>query len=692
MAHVRRLLNLLCLMVPIVTGIIFAITYTRGRTSYGVTYKPSMACGTTTRMATHIFLPMILQENGTGIPLPTPTSGLEGRPSWGGPIAVSPVDATVWVVNPDAGSVTVMDAVRLEKIAEVPIGREPWSLAIAPDGRTIYIVDRAAGTLVVIDAYTHSVRASIPVGPEPGTIALNPTGSKAYVTVTSADEVAVVNTGRLELSACIPVAPKPYAIAITNDGDHEDADEQVYVTHLLALPRPGGSEATDDGREGRVTMIDAGRQHIVRQITLAPDAHGFPNLLRGIALAGKRAWVPVVRASPALPNRLTTTAFAAVVALDLDTGSENPSAHLPLNDQDIFGSPVNNPVAAVPAPDGGTLYAVLAGSDLVEVIDVSDPDQPRLVKFLPAGSNPRGLALSQDGRRGYVMSYLSRSVTVLDLENLKWIAEVPVTVETLEPEVLRGKILFNNASNPKLTQGSWLSCASCHPDSGSDGVTWMFPDGPRQTPALWYAGQTRPWHWSAALDEPQDVEETIKVIQHGLGLAPGADPPLLGTPNAGRSADLDALAAFLERGIRAPALPPSEDVALGRSLFEATGCTACHGGATWTTSALPGPPGTLDPDGNGMVDAVLREVGTLNPGDVRGQTGFDPPSLLHVRLTAPYLHDGSMPTLEALLASGHPDPHGSGNGLDDKAIAALVDFLRAIEADTTPFRHDAHMQ
>ena len=94
------------------------------------------------------------------------------------------------------------------------------------------------------------------------------------------------------------------------------------------------------------------------------------------------------------------------------------SAQLPLNDQEIFGSPVNNPVAVVPAPDGNTLYIVLAGSNLVEVVNISIPDQPRLLKFLPVGNNPRGLALSRDGRRGYVMNYLSRSISVLNMENL----------------------------------------------------------------------------------------------------------------------------------------------------------------------------------------------------------------------------------------------------------------------------------
>jgi cytochrome c peroxidase len=318
----------------------------------------------------------------------------------------------------------------------------------------------------------------------------------------------------------------------------------------------------------------------------------------------------------------------------------------------------------------------------VEILDIRDPYEPRLVKFLPAGQNPRGMAVSADGRYGYVMSYLARSLTVLDLVQQTWVAEVAVTTETLDAAILRGKILFNTATDPRLSRASWISCASCHPDAGSDSVTWIFPDGPRQTPALWNSGQTLPWHWSAALDEPHDVEETIQLIQLGVGLAPGADPFPLGQPLQGHSTDLDALSAFLLQGIRAPAAPIAEESERGRQIFLSAGCATCHGGSEWTLSTLPGRPGTLDPDGNGMVDAALRDVGTFNPLDLRGETGIDVPSLLGVGLTAPYFHDGSMPTLDALLRSGHPDPEGLDHPLTDDEIDVLAAFLHSIGAAT----------
>jgi hypothetical protein len=53
-------------------------------------------------------------------------------------------------------------------------------------------------------------------------------------------------------------------------------------------------------------------------------------------------------------------------------------------------------------------------------------------------------------------------------------------------------------------------------------------------------------------------------------------------------------------------------------------------------------------------------------------------------MTAPYLHDGSILTLEVLLASGHPDPQGDGNSLEEDEIAALAAFLSSIGPDTLP--------
>lgn len=174
------------------------------------------------------------------------------------------------------------------------------------------------------------------------------------------------------------------------------------------------------------------------------------------------------------------------------------------------------------------------------------------------------------------------------------------------------------------------------------------------------------------------------MIQHGLGLASGDNLATLGTPLAGKSAALDDLAAFLQQGIRPPQIARAADVAAGRTLFAQQGCHRCHGGATWTTSALPGKAGTLDADGDGMINNLLHDVGTDNERDVRGKEGFDVPSLLGVGLTAPYFHDGSAASLAELLRAGHPALPENLSPLEPAQIAELIRFLRSIGLESEP--------
>jgi YVTN family beta-propeller protein len=606
------------------------------------------------------------------------------KASWGSPIAISPKEGFVWSVNPDSGTVSVLDADKLSKVDEIAVGGEPWSLAFMPNGDAALVVDRAGGRLVTLNATTRAVQHTLEVGPEPIAVAIDPYGKLAYISISANYELAVVDIALQKVTHRIAIAGAPYAVA--TDG------EFVYVTHVFAQPRAHGAEATDDGREGRISVINAKTNQVVKHIVLEADAHGFPNMLASIALTRRWAWVPHVRAAPAQPNGLTTTVFAAVASIDRNAQAEDASARLLLNDDEVFGSPVNNPIMAVPAPDEKTLYVVAAGSDTIEVIDIRDAHQPRLTLFLPGGQNPRGMVISADGKRGYVMSFLSRAVTVLDLEQLRQVATVTVTNETLSDRVLRGKHLFNTAIDLRMSKGGWISCASCHLDGGTDSVTWIFPDGPRQSPPLWNVANTLPFHWSAALDEAEDVDETIRVIQDGAGLAPNIGNKQLGIPNAGRSEDLGALAAFVYEGIRVPAPPtvaPENmgDIAQGRQLFIAQGCAACHGGPNWTISTLPGNAGTLDTDGNGMVDSVLREVGTVGPLDLRGAKGFDVPSLVNAGLTKPYLHDGRAPTLESLIRSGHP-LSGTPTLLTTDQVQQVVAFVSSIGIKTQPISVD----
>ncbi|MEZ4287378.1 MAG: hypothetical protein R3A47_04395 [Polyangiales bacterium] len=46
--------------------------------------------------------------------------------------------------------------------------------------------------------------------------------------------------------------------------------------------------------------------------------------------------------------------------------------------------------------------------------------------------------------------------------------------ELLSAQVLRGKLLFYDASDDRLASLDYMSCASCHHEGTHDGRTWDF--------------------------------------------------------------------------------------------------------------------------------------------------------------------------------------------------------------------------
>jgi cytochrome c peroxidase len=188
-------------------------------------------------------------------------------------------------------------------------------------------------------------------------------------------------------------------------------------------------------------------------------------------------------------------------------------------------------------------------------------------------------------------------------------------------------------------------------------------------------GDTRPVHWSADRDEVQDFEHTIRQLQAGTGLIRNREPnPPLGAPNAGVSADLDALAAFVQ-SLRPKPSPFRNDESLasaierGRMIFERqdVGCASCHIPPRYTDSTMMASP------------FIKHDVGTGDGPDEQLGSAFDTPSLRGLWDSAPYLHDGSAATLRDVLITRNPqDRHGRTSHLSEAEIRDLIAFLLSL--------------
>ena len=194
-------------------------------------------------------------------------------------------------------------------------------------------------------------------------------------------------------------------------------------------------------------------------------------------------------------------------------------------------------------------------------------------------------------------------------------------------------------------------------------------------------------HWSGNFDEIQDFELDIVNGFNGLGFtqADGGPHPPLGSPNAGRDNDLDALAAYVASLNNAsyPRSPYKDsgrmtaEAMAGAQIFRNLGCTQCHNPDTHFTDSQLGSPN-------------LHDLGTLKAtsGERLGASllGIDTPTLIGVHATAPYLHDGSASTLRAVFdqfdASAPANDSRRGHdirSLNPQQKSQLIDYLLQLD-------------
>ena len=546
-------------------------------------------------------------------------------------IAVSADGSRLAVVNPDSRSVSLIDTLTLRRTTEITLNTTPETTAFA--GSQLFVATREG--MESIDLPSGTVTASTRIAG--GAFGVIADGNRLYVSCTAASRIRVLDAATLRETGSVATAAYPRGLAL----DREKG--RLYVTHF---------------RSGLLSVIDTATLSVTRAIATDGDA----NLSQSVVLdpARRRAYLPQTRSFTVNEALLfDTTVFPTVAAIDLEALSHLSRDRISV---DIADRPVNMPLDAV-LFEGRKLYIVNAGSDDLSVIDL---DTRRAVAHLPVGSNPRGIALSADGRTAYVNNTLSGSVTVVDTATDTVRATITTTAIPLPPDILNGKILFHTSNRTTLSKDRWISCATCHFDGGVDGRTWFFRDGPRNSTALFGLAQTMPLHWSGDLDEIQDVESTIRIVQAGSGLTDGeshCEPACdAGPPNAGRAKDLDDLAAFMI-ALTPPAHPDGIDraaAARGNALFHdpRLACAACHPAPLYT-------------------DRKKHDVGTGTSAKERKGSAFDTPSLRGVYDTAPYLHDGRAPALLDVVRAANGQ-HGNTAGLSDTELHDLVEFLRSI--------------
>jgi len=628
-----------------------------------------------------------------------PASG--GTPTASSNLALearSGANARLWAVNPDNDTVSVFDAVTRAKLAEIAVGSAPRTLAPTPNGSAMWVVNKRAATISVISTATLAVTQTIPLprGSSPYGVAMAGSANAALVVLEGSGTLLKLDAGNGSTLGSVAVGANPRHVAVSGDG------ASAYVSRFVSPPLPGEGttavQTTVNGLPagGEVVVVATAAMTVARTIVLAhsdlPDAEnqgrGIPNYLGAAALSpdGTQAFVPSKQdnvrrgaARDGQPLNFQNTVRAISSRIDLAAQQEDLAARVDHDNASLASAAAFDPL-------GVYLFVALETSREVVVLDAHARNQ---LLRIDVGRAPQGVLVSPDRRTLYVHNFMDRTIGVFDLTPLiqqGLAAATPVATlasvaaEKLATNVLRGKQFFYDARDTRLARDRYMSCASCHNDGGHDGRVWDLThagEGLRNTINLRGRGGAQGYlHWSNNFDEVQDFEGQIRALAGGTGLMSdaqfntGTRSQPLGTTKAGVSSDLDALAAYVAS---LSAFEPSpwrgaggalSALAVeGRQVFTNFNCASCHGGGAFTNSGINNP----------------SDIGTIKPSS--GQrlsgplTGIDIPTLRDVWATAPYLHDGSAPTLaDAVRAHNNVT-------VSDADLGRLVAYLREIGSD-----------
>ena len=585
----------------------------------------------------------------------SPAFDLAGRPVGGAkPASPTPAHLTgsrimaagdgALVIDADSGVLVKADKAG-KNIGQVAIAEGAGLMTFDAAAGIAYVADRRNDRIAVVKTDAMTIASSIKTPAEPYGVALSP-DRKLLLVSTIADRTLVAYDAATGVEAWrTPLGQEPRGIAVSPDGTRA-------LVAYLTTGTVDEIELAGARRAAHIALLNEAPQRRCRRCGNGGDS--FARGAFAVTFLGEhQAVVPFQREVPVQEDDGVerTSSYGG--------GAESPLTHqlafLGFGDgtteQTTAQIAQHQPRAVAWDQAHDALYVAGMGSDTV--LQLKNASQASIAAgasvSLTSGKNrcgPDGLAITATGNV-LVWCSFTRSVEQVEfiggdgaLAGTTNLTQGPALVATaMTAKQHEGLVLFHSAE-PQISQNGNLACASCHPDNRADGLSWRISKKELQTPLL--AGRlvgTHPFKWDGTDPTLRDsLRSTMKRLGGG-GLS---------------RHETDALATYLESlpSVRTPTRDRAQ-VARGQKLFESEGCRICHAGRAYTDQERH------------------KFAGTLKESDT--------PSLRGVSASAPYFHDGSAATLEALLHD-RGAVHGMADTarLTDQEVADLTAFLETL--------------
>ncbi len=336
-----------------------------------------MTC-TATRPARHRFIPWLLCI--CGLPV-----------AWAG---------RAYVSNEDGNSVSEIDTQRAEVVATIDVGKRPRGMKLDRAGKRLFVAvsglpkcpptvpdeecaklarDMNADGIAIVDTTSHKLLRVLAAGSDPEQFDLSADESRLFVANEDTGRASVVDIASGKIVAAIPVGAEPEGVVVAPDG------KSVLVT----------SES-----EHAITIIDSHRLQAVRSVNVGQRP-------RDIAF------------TPDSGGAYVTGEFDASLYFIGLRGTEPGRLALQLRKE-------ARPMAVLLDAPRHRLYLSTGRGGTIAVVDASNAAKLELVKEVPVGTRPWGIALSADGTLLYTANGPSNDVSVVDTSTLTVIRRIPV--------------------------------------------------------------------------------------------------------------------------------------------------------------------------------------------------------------------------------------------------------------------------
>jgi len=580
-------------------------------------------------------------------------------------IAVSPDGHLLYVVCQDSDEVRVVDAGSGELLKNIRVGHMPRGIALSPDGKMLYISNAWSDNVSVIDTKELQVVQTLPAGFEPSGVVLDTRHNALYVANRLSNDVSVIDLKMGGERKRLLAGRGASYLTLSPDG------KLIYCTHIY--PNAGAFRSTP---RSEITVIDTSTQTVVERKRLDNVAGVFH---LATSNDGKLGVVAQLRPKNLIPLAHVEHGWAFGDSLSVFGPDVQGIIQIPLDELDRCYA---LPWGVAFTPDNTKIFLTTAGAQSVTVIDVS-----RLLRTLrtrrqpfgndlsasaeyvssriDVGHNPRGIALSPDGKRLYVANRLDDTLSVIDTGSEKVVSTIdlggPKNIDALR----RGERLFYTAEF--AFQGGF-GCSNCHIDSTIDGLEWdLEPDGFGKdvvdNRSLENLAGTEPFKWNGGNpDMPTECgARTEKFFFRSQSFNQQQLTDLVTfvyslpyRPNRYRTAGGE-LTSAQERGKAIFERTKSKN---GSAIPDANQCAYCHSGPKYTNRQ--------------QLDVGSGKAADRSPV-------MDVPQLANVAYSAPYLHDGSARSMEEIWTVFNPsDTHGVTNDLTKDELNDLIEYLKTL--------------